>query len=220
MASSESKLEKRQAQRLVIRVIVHTLHPKLYSIRSDADNDLHRSRESPGVLLHCSKPYTKNCIPEESTHTHKEMWATPPFLIIQMDDGCGTRCCNSHPMASSTSTIDRTALTTRRFSFPRSTTRDRYFRLGLLSCSGSGTGSASTIRLGIIASFPLHARRQASPPIGSICPWNIKGPCPVCFKPSQKRYPGTFDLPYVTPKSSKVQGSDLTAYHGLQFTYF
>lgn len=55
------------------------------------------------------------------------------------------RC--AHPMASSTSTMDRTALTTLRFSFPRSTTRDRYLRLGLLSWSGSGTSSARTMRL-------------------------------------------------------------------------
>lgn len=50
-------------------------------------------------------------------------------------------------MASSTSTMDRTALTTLRFSLPRSTTSDRYLRLGLLPWSGSGTSSARTMRL-------------------------------------------------------------------------
>lgn len=50
-------------------------------------------------------------------------------------------------MASSTSTIDRTALTTFLFSFPRSTTSDRYLRLGLFPWSGSGTASAATMRL-------------------------------------------------------------------------
>lgn len=185
-----------------MRVIFHTVRPQLYSIRSDADDDLHRSRESRRAAA-SQQTYTKNSLTEEPH---------PP-------QGCTLRCPSSSSLQMAL--VPATATLTR-WRHPRPRSIAPRSRLVVSHSQGQqrGTGTSDSACCRDRDQEPVPPARFAWGPsrvfrYTHVVIRHLNGYVSfvrarlVSSSPKARPMIGTLDLPYVTPKSSEVEGSDL-----------